>query len=277
MPDTQTEEFWQKEQLHHDSIMAKLEGLFDGAQMINFKRCGREFIFRHCRGCHATERKVYRCSLKWCPNCNWRITEQRKRILEAWAKQIAQPKHVVLTQRNFKLLTRREVRRFTANISRLRRQKVFRQVKGGSYSIEITNEQRGWHLHAHLLVDARWVDAATLAVTWGKLIGQNFGIVKVKDCRHREYVAEVAKYVAKGSDIARWPAHEINEFVRAVRGVRCFGVFGRLFKLRRQIAASLLSHDRVCVCGDCGASDFYWLDELSEVARECDRDKRHKR
>jgi hypothetical protein len=261
-------ELWTSELLWKRQVEDKLEGIASGTQWLNFKRCGREFLFRHCYQCRAVERQPYHCNLKWCPVCNWRITKQRREFLSRAAFELKQPKHVVLTMRNFPTLDRRKVREFTVALARLRRAKVFRDVQGGTYSIEITNEGRGWHLHAHLLVEARWVDAGALAIKWGKLLGQEFGIVKVKDARGVDYLVEVTKYVCKGSDLATWSGHEIFDFVAALRGVRCFGVFGRLFHMRK-----LLSPDRDQPrvgpdCGECGGGNFYWLDERTEVCRD---------
>ena len=261
-------ELFAKEQIHHDSIAAKLEPLVTGSRFENFKRCGNEFIFRTCQSCGSYEKLPYRCSMKWCPNCNWMITRKRRHLLTAFAKQISQPKHVVLTQRNFEVLSSTKIREFKKGLSRIRRNELFDEVRGGSYSLEITNEGRGWHLHAHLLVEAKWIDASKLAVQWGEQLGQEFGIVKVKDTRDTDYVVEVTKYVAKGSDVAKWSGEEIFQFVEAVSGVRMFGVFGRLFKYRKQILKASEQpkpEPKACECGCC---DFNYRDERSELLKD---------
>jgi len=137
-------------------------------------------------------------------------------------------------------------------LAKLRRNKVFGNVKGGFYSLEVTNEGKGWHVHFHLLVDARWIDAGELAKTWGKLVGQDYAIVKVKDCRGADYIREVTKYAVKGSQLAAWTPNDIAEFIVAFQGVRFFGVFGALFGKRTQWQewiASVREIRPVCVCG----------------------------
>lgn len=240
----------------HLVLVEKLTGLTEAQWFKNFKRCGLDRITRTCHDCKSVESFNYHCSLKWCPHCNWKITRQRRKLLTAFASQMHETRHVVLTMRNFPVLTRQKIRSFTRSLSRLRRQKVFAEVRGGTYSIEITNEGRGWHLHAHLLVEARWVDARELAVVWGRQIGQEFGIVKVKDCSEQNYIVEVTKYVCKPSQIVSWAGEEIHQFVRAVSGVRCFGVFGRLFKYRKQILALNPEPDRAEIRCNCGCGDF---------------------
>jgi hypothetical protein len=170
----------QPEQIWKQSLLSKIEGLIPYEVFESLSKCGVEDIFRTCKGCGNWKTFQWRCSLKFCPLCNWRIARKRAEMLNLWNFQIKQPKHIVVTQRNFPVLTRQKVRDFGRALAKLRRQKVWKDVKGGCVSTEITNEGRGWHLHAHILVEARWVDAGLLAVTWGKLVGQQFGIVKVK-------------------------------------------------------------------------------------------------
>lgn len=261
-------ELWSSELIWKRQVEQRLEGIASGSQWLNFKRCGKESLYRHCRCCGEVKSLPYSCSLKWCPLCNWKITRERRQFLERAAAQLKQPKHVVLTMRNFPQLTRKKVREFTVALARLRRSKVFKDVKGGTYSIEITNEGRGWHLHAHLLLEARWVDAGALAIKWGKLLGQEFGIVKVKDVRGIDYVTEVSKYVCKGSDLCTWSGHEIFDFVAALRGVRCFGVFGWLFHLRKFLSSPCDEPGMGPALCECGGADFYYLDEQAELCRE---------
>jgi hypothetical protein len=142
--------------------------------------------------------------------------------------------------------------------------------------VEITNEKRGWHLHAHWLVNARWVDVQKLAVTWGRLVNQDFAIVKVLDARDKpNYVREVSKYVVKGNQLAKWHADEINEFVRAIKGRRFFFVFGEMFKHQAAIRCELNRNKPETVC-DCGSFQFAFETETQSVLREIrQRSRRH--
>lgn len=262
------QELWASQDHWRDSILAKLKGYLDTPQVRNMARCGNELMFRHCKECSAVKEFGYHCDLKFCPRCNHRITARRIKVMRKWAERIGQPKHLVTTQRNFEVLTRSQIRSHQKALVRLRRSKVFEAVKGGCVSVEITNEGRGWHLHAHWLVDARWVDAAELAVTWADIIGQDErAIVKVKDCRGTSYLAEVSKYVVKGSEIAGWEPHEILEFLVAIHGCRFFFAFGSLFKAGKEIRAELRSEHECAVC-DCGCSRFVWRDQTTEVCHE---------
>lgn len=279
--DREQRELLNSDAIWHDQILTKLktddridpltgEWFAPSAQLQNFSRCGKEHVYRTCIGCDETTAHFYHCMIKWCPLCNWRIVNRRRTLLRQWLPTIDQPKHVVTTQRNTSTLTRRMIKEHTLNLSRLRRSKVFSQVKGGCVSVELTNESRGWHLHAHWLVDARFIDQKELAITWGQLVGQDYAIVKVIDARARErthapsivspttpptptdYQRELLKYVVKGSDMARWSTDELYQFITAVRGQRFFFAFGQLFKEARRLRAlaELNKPDREpCDCG----------------------------
>jgi hypothetical protein len=258
-----------------DTIAAKLTGQFEATQHYNFLRCGHEIFYRICRDCGAQKEMPYRCNIKWCPRCGQRLSAIRKSILELWTSKIDQPKHLVLTHRNFPVLTRRKIREQTKNLARMRRSKCFKKVRGGCCSTEITNEENGWHLHAHLLLDVRWIDMEQVSRKWGKLCGQEFAIVKIKDVRQRDYLREIAKYVVEGSELARWAPEQINEFVQAVRGCRMFTSFGTLSKLAPQIRAELNARRDDPEPCTCGSHEFIFRSEADEEFHRVKELERH--
>lgn len=150
-----------------------------------------------------------------------------------------------------------------------------REVRGGCISIEITNEGKGWHLHSHWLVDVDWLPMADISVVWGKLVGQEFAIVKIKDVRGKDYLKEICKYVVEGSELAKWEPEHINQFVRSVYRNRFFYSFGSLYKIAPQLRAELEMQKPEAVPCDCGCAEF-WFESLDkavvrEIIRECKR------
>jgi hypothetical protein len=134
----------------------------------------------------------------------------------------------------------------------LRRSKLARNWRGGCWSVEVTNEGKGWHLHAHLLIDAPFIPADELAAKWAQLLGQDVAIVKVQAVRGEKYLNEVTKYAVKGNDMARWNAQHVGEFVRAFSKQRTHGAFGTLYKMSlewKRILAQLREDARQCECG----------------------------
>ena len=205
-----------------------------------------------CALCGKTREVSYKCSQRFCPLCAWKIAERRRMLISEMTSGAYDVKHVVLTQRNFYDDLHGEIRKCRKNLFKLRRKKIMQKVTGGCASLEITNEEKGWHIHWHLLVQAKFVNAQELAVSWGKLVGQDYAIVKIKNVEGLTYVQEVCKYVAKGSDIAGWSPKQILDFCLALRGTRsftCFGQFTKLAKMCRQKIDEEKIPPEPCNCG----------------------------
>ena len=238
--------------IYKESIVAKLRtiGCTDLAEPLT--NCHTEQSFAQCSDCKRVRTFWNRCENFWCPTCQPVLAHERYQSVEWWTKEISQPKHVILTVRNSATLTFAYVKLFKSWLTKLRRSKLAHNWRGGLWSIEVTNEGKGWHLHAHLLVDVAWIDPSELALKWGKLAGQDYAIVKVKDARNTNYLREVTKYTVKGSQLAAWSPQDIATFVYAFSGQRTFGVFGSLYGKRTQWRAwinSLKTTKGQCECG----------------------------
>ena len=262
------------EEIWAEQIWRKTLGLIDHRVSESLAKCGKDEWYRTCRECRDVKTFFYRCSLKFCPRCNWRIARRRSEIIKYWSLLVKQPKHVVLTSRNSESITRDTLRMVMKSFGKLRRHKEWRLATGGCVSMEVTNENRGWHVHLHILVDSRWIDASSLSIKWGQLVGQNFAIVKVQDCRQREYLNEVTKYVVKASQMAKWPAEEIAAFIGAIRGVKFFAPFGSLYKMQAQIKAELDALKPDAKPCDCGCDEFYFEDEKASCINDARRRER---
>lgn len=262
------------ERLWADTMLFKTRGLLDDRVWENLSKCGKESLFKTCRCCGKWETFEWKCNLKFCPLCNWRIARRRADMLKVWSLIILQPKHVVLTARNSEQISRERIRFFQQAFAKLRRTKLWKPVKGGCISMEITNEGRGWHLHAHILCDVRFIDAGQLAKEWGRLVGQDFAIVKVKDVRGKDYLGEVTKYVAKGSEIAGWTGEDIAAFIGAIRGIRFFASFGSMFKMSKDIKLILSDQKPPAKECECGSLDFMWEDERQATINQIRKDAR---
>ena len=140
--------------------------------------------------------------------------------------------------------------------------------------MEITNEGRGWHLHSHWLLDVRWLDIAEVARVWGEIVGQSYGVVKIKDVRNGEYLQELLKYVAKGSDLVKWSDEQLLEFVTAIKGNRFFFCFGSLFKMGDEIRQQLKFMRREKKACECGACDWQFETERQTILNEIRKARR---
>jgi hypothetical protein len=263
------------EEVYQQAIVAKLTGLWATPQFDNLARCGHEEIFRTCKCCGDVQTFFYRCDLKFCPRCQWRISKSREEKIAVWTRTVKQPKHLVLTQKNFPILTRSKLKAHRLALAKIRRHQCFDSVRGGCVSVEITNEGRGWHLHSHWLLDCDWLDMPAVSRAWGALVGQEFAIAKVKDVRGTDFVHEVCKYLAKGNEIAAWPAEQILEFVTAIRGCRFFFQFGSLFHLRDKVKQQLAFMRPETPACTCGSKDFRFEQEADHALREIHESLRH--
>lgn len=250
---------WSKATIHKNSTAAKLREAGRTAEARNLELCHTEYTVAVCTACGTANKFPNRCDLFYCAECQPRLSADRKKAVEWWTREIHQPKHVVLTVKNVVHLDKAHVQEFRSWLTKLRRSAFASNWLGGFYTLEVTNEGNGWHLHAHLLVDAKWIDAIELSAKWAKITG-NFGrIVKVKDARGKDYLAEVTKYVVKGVQLAAWTKEDICTFVDAFEGVRTFGVFGSLYGKRtkfREWWKVVRGSKPLCACGCCTANYF---------------------
>jgi hypothetical protein len=256
---------WEREIVFQQSILAKLRAVGKVALAGKMQECHTIETFKRCNGCRKLTKFFNRCELFFCPICAPRLSRERKQAVEWWTKQVNQPKHLVLTVRNTSDLTKEYVQFLKAQLSKLRRSKCFRSVAGGFYSMEVTNEGRGWHVHFHILLDSPWLCMPDVSETWAKLIGQDFAICKIKDCRSGDYLREVTKYAVKGSELAGWSGLTVATFIESFTGVRFFGVFGSLYAKRtewREWIEALTEIKPQCACG-CDSWRLYSPDELT--------------
>jgi len=262
---------WSKCTIHKNTVAAKLREADHQEQSLKLENCHTHYTFAVCSGCNKVNKFPNRCDLFFCPECQPRLSQDRKKAVEWWTKEVRQPKHVVLTCQNVPNLTKFHVQEFRKWFTNLRRSKFAQNWRGGFYSLEVTNEGRGWHLHLHALVDAQWIDSFRLSAAWEKATNGLGKIVKVRDARGKDYLAEVTKYVVKGVQLAAWEKEKIVTFIEAFDGVRTFGVFGSLYGARTKFAEwwkQIRGAKPQCPCGCCHAryfSEAEWL-EMDFVA-----------
>jgi hypothetical protein len=235
-----------------ETIIRKLFKIGKGHLAAPLVKCHTQQFIAVCDACRRQSVYYNRCENFFCPICARRLAADRRRSIEWWTEHVKQPKHVVLTSRNTDALTASRVRDFKAAWSKLRRRKFAKGWRGGFYSLEITNEGKGWHLHLHALIDAHWIDSGRLAREWADCIGQDVAIVKVKDARGTEYLRELCKYIVDGNQLAGWTGEDIATYIEAFTGQRCFGTFGALYALRakhRDFLDSIQADKPQCPCG----------------------------
>ena len=261
------DEFWARQTVFKTSVAAKLREVGQDALAMTLDACHTEWTVQICNDCSKSRRFPNRCDLSFCPECQPRLASERKKAVEWWTKLIKQPKHMVLTLKNTRNITTGHLSELKRWFARLRRRQFARCWRGGFWSIEVTNEGSGWHLHMHILVDADWIDEGELAKQWADVTGRIGRIVKVKDARQKNYLAEVTKYAVKGSQLAQWTPEQIEQFVLAFGRQKTFGVFGDLHAARTKFSewiADLQNSKPKC---ECGSNNVRYMDECDFLAQ----------
>lgn len=267
-------EMWRKGTTHKWEVARKLHEQGQHALALKLDNCHSEWTIAECGSCHVARKFANRCDLFCCPECQHSLQVRRSQQVEWWTKTVKQPKHVVLTIHNLPDLTPGHLTHFKKMFARLRRRKFAKNWIGGFYRIEITNEGRGWHLHLHALVEAKWIDKQALSNNWKSITNGLGYIVDVQDCRGEGYLREVTKYVVKGSELSKWSGPDIATFVTAFANQRTFGVFGKLYGMRTKFADfvdSLRESKSQCPCGaNCMRywSEPDWLARVRPAARQ---------
>ena len=124
--------------------------------------------------------------------------------------------------------------RITAALRKLRHTKAWkRHVKGGVMVWEVTrNVEKGtWHPHVHLIIDGEYWDQAEIHKAWKECLGGDGG-VRIEACHDRVRSARyLAKYLAKDTEVAYWPAETIRDFATGMHRRRLIATFGSMHKL----------------------------------------------
>ncbi len=286
------EQLWHENDDFHAAIAAKLASVCDKDEFISFQRCGREEIWRQCKNCKSGEWLKWKCNLKWCPRCQWKLAGDRREFLSRYASRLRQPKHLVLTSKNFELMTRKKLRENQLAMAALRERVCFKNVLGGVASVECTWNEKdseingvkvtgGFHLHSHWLIESRWIELDEVEKAWAHLVGQDMAVVRVYDARDKDYLQELCKYVVDGSELASWPAEIIHQFVTAARGVRFFFPFGNAWGIRKAINREIAFEKKEKPPCDCGCDRVCFkvvADEKTQVSLDAkDKKQRKKR
>lgn len=259
---------WSKATIAKNSVAAKLRSIDRITEAATLEECHSFYTVAQCKGCSKLNKFPNRCDVKWCPECMPRLAHDREKTVEFWVLRIGQPKLVTLTLKNTDDFSKGHVIELKKFWTALRRRVFCKNWIGGFYSIEVTNEGNGWHLHLHALVNARWIDKGGLSDEW-RSVTNGFGyIVDVADARADSFKRQVKKYVVKGTQLSAWTPTQIATFIDAFDGVRCFGVFGDLFKQRAEFSVFWKNQRKSKPVCECGCCDVYYFTEAQFLERD---------
>lgn len=184
-------------------------GMADGEPVLYCNACHS----RHCQTCARRKRTALVAAVAH------RLKETRERC-----------RFVTLTLRCQPVPLADQLDRLYASFRRLRQRQWWKsRVEGGCLFIELKlGENSGkWHVHAHCLVEGKFLQQTELAEEWHAVTGDSY-IVDVRAVVEDTKVASyVAKYATKPlhSNVVRSPNH-LDECICATKGRRLVQTFG---------------------------------------------------
>jgi len=264
------------------ALLAKLEaeGEEDFARRLG--KCG-EPVRLYCTSCAAIKDVESRCDIKWCPSCQPALAVATTARYTNIMGLCQWPLRVTVTVQNYDYGDAGAMRHFRRSFAKIIRQRWFRRVvPGGVVGFEITDLGRGFHVHAHLLVDCEWLAIAVeppslrelrhlspverkekwrvigeracaeiaevFSRTFGRPASVNVRRVWKKDGGDiSAALRETLKYSTKGSDLVKCAfAGRVISQLDATRMVSSFGTFFGKQEVRKVVGAK-------CPCEECGA------------------------
>lgn len=194
------------------------------ARSKTIKNCGNKFTTYKCKNCgtHVIGNNVFYCKDKLCAHCaHNRSSKIKDRLSVVFGEYMKQ--HGFFYRLRLLTLTIKNciagqlynaVKKLRESFSKLRRRKIFKGVKGGFYSIEITYNEYSdtWHPHIHCIIFSDTdLDKYEVSRLWYKITKDSM----VCDIRHINVdvdkgdslfddevsldggISEVAKYITK--------------------------------------------------------------------------------
>lgn len=235
--------------------------------------CGDELPLT-CVNCGNRKIASMKCKKRWCPSCAYHIAAERVAKYKDIARRFAWPLFVTLTMRN--TIDPEGLKEMKKAFGKWRRRKLVREkVKSGIVGFEVTNKGKGWHPHAHMLLDCRWLSlhvpepnrtdsksekerkckaaAAELERLWCDVLKQETASVKVRR-GDADALVEVLKYSCKGSELIECQG-KASDLIDVMESMRLMTTFGEVRKLLKEEADADLEEPEQtgCQCEACRA------------------------
>ena len=197
---------------------------------VNCGSCTRVLYQGRIGDQHAFRVVAFGCRCRYCPRCARNrsnlIGRNVRRFLNGHDGNL---KFVTLTLRHNKTGLRDQLKRLTSCFNNMKRRDWWKsKVKGGMMFVEVKLSKAGlWHVHAHLICDAKYMPQHELSSEWLAVTGDS-PIVDVRLIKNAEAAASyVAKYGSKAFDagLLNQPAR-LAEVMVALKGSRLCTTFG---------------------------------------------------
>lgn len=223
----------------------------DSKQGEKLSLCHTQQQFLNCKNCNTTKVFWNRCERRFCPLCAKRLARERNQQFQFWFRRISRPKFLTLTLKNCEDLSEM-VQRCKKAWSSLRRSKLFEPVRSGLWSMEVTHQGKGWHVHLHAVIESPFIAQEAIERAWSKRIGQSKSIVDIRELTGPNASQEALKYTCKPSQMVNWSDSKLIEFLNVTKELRMFGVWGELHAQRgewKEFIEEIRVEWAKCECG----------------------------
>lgn len=234
-------------------LAARLTALGSNKYAKHLRDCMTSAAAWCCRECGCTTWHVNHCRQRLCAACSEQYAWDRARIGRAITRRMTAPKFLTLTMRREPDL-RRGITRLRKAIVRFRHLNFIKtRIKGGFYVIEVKPKPGGWHIHAHMIIDAPYLPQRTLSHCWARCLKQDYGITDIRRINSAKVARYVVKYCSKPTRLEHWTDAQLIEYVDAMHNTRVLSKFGayygmKLSECERHTDAAQLT------CPACGTS-----------------------
>ncbi len=281
MPPSQAPRPLSKAAMQREELRQRLvsEGNVDLAAVL--RRCALPVDIL-CQCCGAVRTVEQQCKKRWCPVCAPKISAARIARFQHAAERMQWPLAVTLTCRNDST-AHGVIRRLRKALTKLRERDIFTKlrpdgepnVRGGIVSVEVTNTGSGWHVHAHLLLDCRWLAIAVreparsssretfhrackqahaeLSHEWAQCLRDNEAVVWVERA-YGKALLETLKYAVKPTDLLECK-EPIGPLLREMHRAQLCNGFGTLYGFTAQWKADVKAARPPSICADCRAEN----------------------
>jgi len=207
-----------------------------------------QFIRIVCANCgHFFDVPVY-CGDRFCPICS---VARRKRVRDRLNFLVNNVpfvkdygfKHLTLTIKNQRNLSRMTY--VIRNSFRKLRQtdEWKRKVLGGAFVIEVTGCHGSWHVHLHIIIQAKYWKFSEILKLWMRL-SPGRGVF-IQNIPKAQVIRYLTKYVTK-SDVLENDKDELNEALKGTRLFQPFGTWYNINKLYVKPAQTCPNCDKPC-------------------------------
>lgn len=208
------------------------------------------FVTRYCKRCQYEIRFRISCGDRTCPECRKKWFGYHYKTLHDLVKTWPVIHSLTLTIQNIpdEVFSKSHVKEIRDSFTRLR--KEFKQIKGGFYVVQATNQGKGWHLHLHIIFDGAYIAKSELKAAWYRITSGSY-ILAVSDVKRPDKAIRYLLADFSGAPRIRPEDTDLYNFI--FKGSRLVQPFGKYRGIKFRVGYR---------CPKCGGTVWVTIGEL---------------